>query len=287
MNKVVILLFFFLKQLQVCSQPVDYGSLINLSAISKSFLELVHDEKWTNLQAQYIDSEKEKGVKDSIDSDYNSKLKQLADSTMKRIFGETGFSKNFTMACLQNPCATGYLYANTLISNNPCASEPQDSCKEAIVTYNFVKKEVPLTIKMLITLKGNGEIVYIENNPYGLKEIGIEKQNLLSISEIQKIITKKFPKEHLTILAANKPLVYAHTRILRPKTKVKEKMKSRTKKILIRETKAGKNWENGFIYTTQSDNSKKPKRIYQFDAVTGKLLWITEIYKVTNENNCY
>ena len=220
-------------------------------------------------------------------TDYNIQLKQLADSTMKSIFGEIGFSKNFTMSCLQNPCEKGYLYANTLVSNNPCTSEPQDSCKEAIVTYSFVKKDVPLTIKMLITIKENGEIVYIENNQYGSKPISIEKQKLLSISEIQKIITKKFPKDSFSILADNKALVYSHTRIQPTESKGIGKLNRESGKRLIKETKAGKNWKNGFIYSTQSHDPRKPKRIYHFDAVKGKLLWITEIYKVTNENHSH
>jgi hypothetical protein len=206
---------------------------------------------------------------------------------VKRIFGETGFSKNFTMSCLQNPCSKGYLYANTLVSNNPCTTEPQDSCKEAIITYSYVKKGVPLSIKILVSLKDNGEYVYIENNQFGSKEINIAKQNLLTVSEIQKIITKKFPKDSLTILADNKTLLYSHTRSQQTASTDNAKFNSATKKRLIRETKAGKNWKNGFIYSTQSQNPRKPKRIYQFDAVSGKLLWITEIYKVTNDNHSH
>jgi hypothetical protein len=218
-------------------------------------------------------------------SDYNIQLKQLADSTMKSIFGEIGFPKYFTRSCLQNPCVKGYKYANTLVSNNPCASEPQDSCKEAIVTYNFVKKDVPLTIKMLITIKENGEIVFIENNAYGSKPISIEKQNLLSLPEIQKIITKNFRKDSLTIFANNKALVYSHTRFQQAESKVEgNKLNRYPVNRLLKETKAGKNWENGFIYSAQSQNPRKAKRTFHFDAVTGKLLWITRINVVTNEN---
>ena len=225
-------------------------------------------------------------LSDLSNVDYNIQLKQLADSTMTRIFGEIGFSQNFTMSCLQNPCEKGYLYANTLVSNNPCSSEPQDSCKEAIISYSFVNKDVPLSIKMLITIKENGEIVYIENNPYGFKEISIEKQNLLSISEIHKIITKRFPKDSLVILTDNKALVYAHTPIKKPQSKdVGNKLNRDPGYRLIKETRSGKNWENGFIYITQSHNPRKSKRIYHFDAVTGKLLCITEIYNVTNGNH--
>ena len=224
-------------------------------------------------------------ISDLSHIDYNIQLKQLADSTMITIFGETGFSKNFTMSCLQNPCEKGYLYANTLVSTNPCASEPQDSCQEAIITYSFVNKEVPFSIKMLITIKENGKIVYIENNPFGLKEISIEKQNILSISEIQKIITKRFPKDHLVIFADNKALVYAHTPIKNPQSRnVGNKLNSYPGYKLLKETRFGKNWENGFIYTAQSRNPRKSKRIYHFDAVTGKLLCITEICEVTNRN---
>ena len=82
-----------------------------------------------------------------------------------------------------------------------------------------------------------------------------------------------FPAKHLLI-----------ARIQQTASKDNAKFNSASKKRLIRETKAGKNWKNGFIYSTQSQNPRKPKRIYQFDAVTGKLLWITEIYKVTNDN---
>ena len=218
-------------------------------------------------------------------TDYNIQLKQLADSTMKSVFGEIGFSKNFTMSCLQNPCSKGYQYDNTLVSNNPCASEPQDSCKEAIVTYNFVKKDVPLTIKMLITINENGQKVYIENNPYGSKQISIEKQNLLSIPELQKIINKKFPNDSLAILANNKSLVYSHTRIKQPGANDKGKMNSHPRYKVLKETRFGKNWEGGFIYAAISLDQKKSQIIYHFDAVTGKLLRIFKTYAVTNINH--
>lgn len=220
--------------------------------------------------------------------DYNIKLKQLADSTMKTIFGETGFYKNFTMSCLQNPCAKGYQYANTLVSNNPCASEPQDSCKEAIVTYNFVKKDVPLTIKMLITIKENGNFVNIENNQYGKNEITIEKQNLLSITEIQKIIHKKFHKDSLEILPFGNVLRYSNTPVKQPEYKDEDNKLNRDPGYrLIKETKAGKNWENGFVYIARSNDPKMLNSVYHFDAVTGKLLWITEFYNVTSENHTH
>lgn len=216
-------------------------------------------------------------------TDYNIQLKQLADSTMKSIFGEIGFSKNFTMSCLQNPCAKGYQYANTLVSNNPCASEPQDSCKEAIATYNFVKKDVPLTIKILITIKENGNFVNIENNQYGKNEITIEKQNLLSITEIQKIIHNKFHKDSLEILPYGHALRYSNARIKQPDYKDGSNKLNRDPGYrLIKETKAGKNWENGFVYIARSKDQKILNRVYHFDAVAGELLWITEIYNVTD-----
>jgi len=216
-------------------------------------------------------------------TDYNIQLKQLADSTMKSIFGETGFSKHFTMSCLQNPCEKGYLYNNTFESNKPCSTEPQDSCKEAIITYNYVEKDVPLAIKMLITIKENGETVSIENNQFCSKQISMEKQNLLSISEINKIISKKFPKDSLVIFASNRVLIYSYNRIQRPLAKVEgNKLNIDSGYRLIKETGYGKNWENGFVYRTQSRNPRKSNRIYHFDDVTGKLLWITEIYAVTN-----
>jgi len=268
MNKIIILFVYLSQTINVFAQPFNGPTFINENAYSQPFLYCLTDQ--------------EDGEWMALATDYNIQLKQLADSTMKSIFGEIGFSSNFTMSCLQNPCAKGYQYDNSLVSNNPCASEPQDSCKEAIVTYHFVKKDVPFTIKMLITLKENGAVVYIENNQFGSKQISIEKQHLLSISEIQTIISKKFPKDSIIILADNKTLVYSHTRIQQPESKGKGKLNRDSGKRLIKETKAGKNWESGFIYSAQSFNPRKPKRIYHFDAVTGKLLWITEICKVTN-----
>lgn len=251
MNKIIILLVYITQTINLFGQPGDEPTYI--SAI-----------------------------------DYNIQLKQLADSTMKSLFGEIGFSKHFTMSCLQNPCAKGYQYANTLVSNNPCASEPQDSCKEAIVTYNFAKKDVPLQIKMLVTIKENGNFVKIENNQYGKNEITLEKQNLLSTAEIQKIMNKKFPKDSLEIRPFRNALGYSNVRVKQPKYKDEGNKLNRDPGYrLIKETKAGQNWENGFIYSVQSYNPRKPKRIYHFDAVTGKLLWITEIYKVTTENHSH
>jgi hypothetical protein len=218
-------------------------------------------------------------------TDYNIQLKKLADSTMKNIFGEIGFSKNFTMSCLQNPCAKGYLYTNTLVSNNPCTSQPQDSCKEAIITYNYIKKGVPLAIKMLVAMKENGDYIYLENNQYGKKKITMEQQNILSIAEIKAKIKKQFPKDSLSIFTGNNALSFSHTPIQQPDSKVKGKMDRDPGYRLIKETTAGKNWKGGFTYIASKHDPKKLQKIYHFDAVTGKLLCITEIYKVTNESS--
>jgi hypothetical protein len=216
-------------------------------------------------------------------TDYNIQLKQLADSTMKSIFGETGFYKNFAMTCLQNPCEKGYFYNNSFVSNNPCSTQPQDSCKEAIISYSYIKNGVPLKIKLLITITENRNLVNIENNPFGKNKIPLERQNLLSISEIQKTINKKFSKDSIVILPYGNALVYSNTRIKQPEYKDEGNKLNRDPGYrLIKVSKAGKNWENGFVYIARSKDLKMQKRVYHFDAVTGKLLFITEIYNVTN-----
>jgi hypothetical protein len=238
--------------------------------------------KSNNLASEQL-AETELSEKNTNTKNYNIQLKHLADSTMKSIFGENGFSKNFTVSCFQNPCEKGYLYANTFESNKPCSAEAQDRCKEAIITYSFIRKDVPLTVKMLITIKENGNFVNIENNPYGKNRITIEKQNLLSISEIQKIIRKKFPKDSLEVLSYGKALVYSNTRIKQPVFKDDGNKLNRDPGYrLIKETKAGEIWENGFIYIVRSNDPKILNRVYHFNAVTGELLWITEFYNVTD-----
>ncbi len=239
-------------------------------------------ETWKELMSKANNSESYSVVDNQTLTDYNIRLKYLADSTMKSIFGETGFSKNFTMSCLQNPCEKGYLYANIFESNKPCSTEPQDNCKEAIITYSFISKNVPLTVKMLITMKENGNFVNIENNPYGKNKIAIEKQKLLSISEIQKIITNKFPQDSLEILPFGNALRYSNDRVKQPEFKDGEDKLNRYPGYrLLKETKAGENWENGFIYIARSNDQKMLNKVYHLDAVTGELLWITEIYNVT------
>jgi len=217
----------------------------------------------------------------SLAKNFNIQLKYLADSSMKSIFGELGFSKNFTMSCLQNPCEKGYFYNNTFVSNKPCSIEPQDSCKEAIISYRFVKSDIPLTVKILVTIMENGNYVNIENNPFGKNKISIEKQNLLSTDEIRKIITNRFPKDSLEILPHGNALVYSNSRIKQPEFNDEGNKLSRDPGYrLIMESKAGKKWENGFIYIARSNDAKMLNRVYYFDAVTGDLLFITEVYKV-------
>jgi hypothetical protein len=139
---------------------------------------------------------------------------------------------------------------------------------------------------MLISIKENGTFVNIENNQYGKNEIPLEKQNLLSITEIQKIINKKFPKDGIEILPIGNALGYSNVRVKQPEYKEEGNKLNRDPGYrLIKETKAGRNWENGFIYIARSTNQKMQKSVYHFDAVTGKLLWITEIYNVTSKTH--
>ena len=272
------------------SKNLDHKSFVPIA--SGSFYLRYDDVKYTewmkllskstNISSEQL-AETELSEKNTNSKNFNIQLKHLADSIMKSIFGEIGFSKNFTMSCLQNPCEKGYLYANTFKSTKPCSLEPQDSCKEAIITYAFIRKDVPLTIKMLVTTKENGNFVGIENNPFGKNQISIEKQNLLSISEIQQIITNKFPNDNLEIFPYGKSLVYYSARIKQPTFKNEVNKLNRDPGYrLVKETKASKNWENGFIYSVGCNGQKRQNRVYHFDAVTGDLLWITEIYNVTN-----
>jgi len=277
------------------SKNLNHKSYIPI--VSSSFYLRYDDTKYAewmkllsksnNMASEQL-AETELSEKNTNAKNFNIQLKHLADSTMKSIFGEIGFSKNFTISCFQNPCEKGYLYANTFESNKPCSDEPQDRCKEAIITYSFIRKDVPLTVKMIITVRENGNFVNIENNPYGKNKLTIEKQNLLSISEIQKIITNKFPKDSLEILPYGKALVYSNTRIKLPVFKDEGNKLNRDPGYrLIKETKAGENWEIGFIYIVRSNDQKRLNRVYHFDAVTGELLWITEVYNVTNENHSH
>jgi hypothetical protein len=220
-----------------------------------------------------------------ITVDYNLRLKQVADSTMKSFFGEQGFAQNFTMTCLQNPCAPGYLYANTgTESSSPCTTQPQNTCKEAIITYSYVKNDVPLRVKMLVLLKDNGDYIYVENNQYGAREISLKQQNLLSMSEIQAILSRNYPKAKLNIISGAHTLVYSFGRVreAKPRFNVKSSMQPYAVYKVLRETKAGKKWQGGFLYTAVSLDPKKSQEVYHFDATNGKLLWITKMQRVSN-----
>jgi len=144
---------------------------------------------------------------------------------------------------------------------------------------------VPLTVKMLITMTENGNFVNIENNPYGKNEITTEKQNLLSITEIQTIINQKFPEDSLVIIPYGNALAYSTTGIKQPQYNDEGSKLNRDPGYrLIMQSQAEKNWENGFVYIARSNDPKMLKRVYHFDAVTGNLLWITEIYSVTEQH---
>ncbi len=217
----------------------------------------------------------------SNNGDYNVRLLHLGDSAMKKIFGEFGFSRNFILTCIQNPCEKGYFYANVLESSRPCAMAPQDTCKEAILTYRYANTDVPLTIKMVVSMKDAGNFVYIENNQYGKNTVPFEKQNILSLTAIKKILADDFAKDSLTILSDYRSLVYSSASSFKPlKNQDPSDIYSVSK--LVKETKAGKNWESGFIYTAYSNHPKLSNRIYHFDALTGNLLWITSFHNVPN-----
>lgn len=217
----------------------------------------------------------------NISENFNIRLKHAADSTMKQIFGEAGFSQNFTMTCFQNPCEPGYLYANTFVSQKPCSTEPQNNCKEALVTYSFVQKDVPLSVKIRITLKDNGTYADIENNPFYSGPVSLDQQNLLSTTEIQKIIAENFRKDSLEILPYGNALVYYNSRIQQPEFNKKDDKFARDPGYrLIEESKAGALWEHGFVYIARSNRLKDQTRVHHFDAISGDLLWITEVYAI-------
>ncbi|MFM1893579.1 MAG: hypothetical protein RIQ90_745 [Bacteroidota bacterium] len=212
--------------------------------------------------------------------DFNLRLKYLADSSMIIWFGEIGFKNNFTMACLQNPCKTGSFYGNhTTISDTPCATEPQDSCKEAIITYNHVKEGVPLILKMMVSLTENGEFVYLQEYIFGGNKFTLEQQNILSLYEIQEIINNQFSDDDLKLLTYPNAITYSNSRLQKPSVAADSpKLLEDPGYRLIKESAAGKNWKGGFIYTAFTTDPRKLQKHYYFDATTGELLWITEIY---------
>lgn len=217
-------------------------------------------------------------AENSMPLDLNMRLKYLADSTMMSHFGKEGFRRNFTMTCLQNPCVKGESYANTMETGQPCATKPQHTCREAVVTYQYVKKGVPLNVKMLVTIRENGTAVYIAGYPFGKRRIPDEKQQILSVEEITGIMQQSFPKDSLILAAGDRALSYAFSALLQPAAGEPGKQEQNPGKRIIEATPAGKKFESGFIYTAHSRRNHERQRVYHFDAVTGELLLITEAY---------
>lgn len=213
-----------------------------------------------------------------LSPDFNIRLKYLADSSMINWFGENGFKNNFILNCIQNPCNSGDLHGNnTLISDRPCASEPQDSCKDAIITYRHVKDGVPLILKMLVRLTENREFVYLQHYIFGDNKFTLEQQNILSLNEIQGKIKKQFSDDDLKLITYPNAITYSNSRIQKPAGATYPLHKD-PGFTLITESEAGKNWKSGFIYTAYTTEPRKLQKHYYFDATTGELLWITEIY---------
>jgi len=232
-------------------------------------------ENWKN-QKNEAQNSGHLQLAESLPLDYNIRLNYLADSTMKALFGSTGFKKNFEMHCLQNPCQPGYSYANSFYSNNPCTTAPQSNCKEAIVTYKYRKNGVPLTLKMLITLGEENQNIQMENLFFGNREISIENQNLLSIEEILSKIKLQLPTENLPINYTE----YSITFSLAPIYQIERSLINHNKDPdfrIIKETEEGKKWQNGFVYKTKKTGANQQPNIYTFDAVSGRLLWVIEI----------
>lgn len=246
---------------------VSGGFILN---VDKSKLE-----NWKDLKNEAQNSEQFQLV-ESLPSDYNVRLKYLADSTMKALFGSFGFKSNFDMNCLQNPCAPGYSYANTFYSKNPCTTAPQSNCKEAIVTYNFRKKGVPLKIKMLITISEDNNHVRLENHYLGNREISIEKQNLLSIEEIRSKAKLQIPIDSLSINTKDISITYS----LAPVHQIERSLINQNKHPdfkITSETESGKKWQDGFVYEIKKNGANQKPNIFTFDAVSGILLWVIEI----------
>jgi hypothetical protein len=105
------------------------------------------------------------------------------------------------------------------------------------------------------------------------------------LTKVNKTINKKFSKDSIVILPYGNALFYSNTRIKQPEYKDEGNKLNRDPGYrLIKVSKAGKNWENGFVYIARSNDPKMLNRVYHFDAVTGNLLWITEIYSVTEKH---
>jgi hypothetical protein len=215
-----------------------------------------------------------------VKTDFNQRLKYLADSTMIRHFGLVGFKRNFMMSCLQNPCMQGFAHANILETGNPCSDGPQDTCKEAVVTYNYVKQGVPLAIKMLVVMQEAGEYVYIKNNQFGTNEISLQQQNLLTTEAMRAQIRRQFPRDSLWMPTDNRALIYVTSGILRAVLKKEATTGRGHRTDRIKMSGAGKKWDGGFIYTAYGRKSPGILKVYQFDATTGRLLWVESIVKI-------
>jgi hypothetical protein len=274
-------------------QIVVEAAMPSKNLVTRSFVPIVSGgiilhadsaklDKWKQSEANNFQAYEARAEENPtpVAVDYNLRLKHLADSTMARIFGNIGFKKHFSMTCLQNPCVKNYMYANTFTTDNPCTTQPQSHCKEAIITYEYAKNGVPLKIRMLVTMKENGDYVQIEDNPFGRNEISFEKQQILTLDEIKARIEKHHPGNDLSVEGSRSPLAYSHARIKQPEIKSTDTKHSYPGYKILRETAEGENWENGFVYIAHSTNANKSNRLFTFDAVTGKLLWITEIRNV-------
>lgn len=215
---------------------------------------------------------------EKLTPDYNQRLQYLADSTMKTLFGVAGFKKHFEMNCLQNPCTPGYAYANTFYSNKPCTTLPQNQCKEAIISYKYTKKGVPLSIKLLVSIGENNQNIQIENLNLRNSVISLENQNLLSLDELFSKVTLELPSENLTYNAKDYSLSYCHASINQKERFAIDHGKEVDFRI-VNVTDAGKTWKNGFVYETKKSETNQNPHLYAFDAATGKLLWVTELIR--------
>lgn len=215
--------------------------------------------------------------------DYNIRLKQIADSAMISWFGDIGFPSHFEMDCMQNPCEKGYLYAGLMVSDKPCAEAPQDSCKEAIVSFRYKKEGVPLHIKMLVRLLEGRDNVYVENFQFGKKQFSYAEQSLLSIDEMENKIKSALPNDSLKLVPGSQMLSFTNQRIQSPTSGSNTIPQfSDPGYRLLKETPAGKNWQGGFMYNAYDPNPRQIQKMYYFDASTGDLLWVTEVYETTN-----
>lgn len=244
----------------------------------------INETQWAKWETAMLQEKNRQPVyvKKEYSIDYNIRLRYLTDSSMKGIFGKEGFKKNFAITCLQNPCDKGYMYANTFTTDKPCTTIPQNTCKEALITYNYMNRNVPLQLKFLVTIKDNGEFVQLENNQFGRQEIPIEKQNILSTDEIKVKIKQQFPTDSIFLVGYNNPLAYSSNAPSVPNSAPFNKTNHDAGFKTITETTDAKKWTGGFIYTAHNRNPNKLPLICTFDATNGKLLWVRQIYQVAD-----